>query len=191
METKVYVRTRHFQEMKDYFANGIHVTRRKGHKHGKGNEGIQVEACYKVPKKGYLFKARAGASQKYLHYHAIYTHVRREAPKFLQDLKKAGIAAPAEVAKLRPHSGRAFLITELMGDGLSTALSMKYARHAPGSIRVHLRYGRLSLRDVKGACDALCDRGDQQKRSWLAMSTAQLLRYQKEITTELTRRHKS
>ena len=30
------------------------------------------------------------------------------------------------LAKMRPHSGRATLITELMGEGLSTAMSMKY-----------------------------------------------------------------
>ena len=44
---------------------------------------------------------------------------------------------------MRPHSGRAQLITELMGDGLSTAMSMKYARHAVGSVKVHLKYSRL------------------------------------------------
>ena len=49
----------------------------------------------------------------------------------------------SQVAKLRPHSGRAQLITELMGDGLSTAMSMKYARHALGSVKVHLKYSRL------------------------------------------------
>ena len=54
-----------------------------------------------------------------------------------------GLMGGSQVAKLRPHSGRAQLITELMGDGLSTAMSMKYARHAVGSVKVHLKYSRL------------------------------------------------
>ena len=94
-----------------------------------------------------------------------------------------------ELAKIRPHSGRATLITELMGEGLTTAMSMKYARHAPGSVRVHLRYGRLTLRDVKEACDNLPGGGGDQK--WKHMSVRQLLKCQAEINTELRRRNAS
>jgi len=76
-----------------------------------------------------------------------------------------------------------------MGEGLTTALSMKYARHAPGSYKVHLKYGRLTLQDVKQACDAT--RGstsEKTKYPWADFSNKALLQCQKEILTELTRR---
>ena len=107
----------------------------------------------------------------------MYDHVRRQAPKFLEHLKKAGKQWGSEVAKLRPHSGRATLITELMGEGLTTALSMKYARHAPSSYKVHLKYGRLTLEDMKQACDATrASNPKRTKRPWADMSTKDLLR---------------
>ena len=92
-----------------------------------------------------------------------------------------------ELAKIRPHSGRATLITELMGEGLTTAMSMKFARHGPGSVRVHLRYGLLTLRDVKEACDNRGGGGGD--KNWKHMSVRQLLKCQAEITTELRRRN--
>ena len=94
-----------------------------------------------------------------------------------------------EIAKLRPHSGRATRITELMGEGLTTALSMKYARHAPSSYKVHLKYGRLTLQDVRQACDAT--RGSSSKKTkfpWADMSSKDLRRCQKEILNEIARR---
>ncbi len=164
------------------------ATRQKRHKHGKGREkSISIKDVYKPPKKGYLFQARSKAKQSHLHYHAVYDHIRRESPKFLASLKKEGKAWSAEIAKLRPHSGRATLITELMGEGMTTAMSMKYARHAPGSIKVHLRYGRLTLKDVKEACDNIGSGSPAGKR-WSAMSTKQLLKCQEEINAVLKRR---
>ena len=62
-------------------------------------------------------------------------------------------------------------------------LSMKYARHAPGSYKVHLKYGRLTLDDVKAACDAL--RGSRRKAQWTTMTTQNLLHAQKAIVREL------
>ena len=124
-----------------------------------------------------------------MHYHAVYDHVRQQAPRFLAHLQKTGKQWGPEVAKLRPHSGRATLITELMGEGLTTALSMKYARHAPTSYKVHLKYGRLTLQDVQQACDAT--RGSSSKKRnfpWADMASKELLRCQKEILSELTRR---
>jgi hypothetical protein len=91
-----------------------------------------------------------------------------------------------DVAKLRPHSGRATVITELMGEGLVTAMSMKYARHAPGSFKVHLGYSRLTLADVKVACDKLCS--SRKKTKWSDWATKDLLTAQKEIIRELTAR---
>ena len=86
-----------------------------------------------------------------------YKHVRRRVTIVLQHLK---LPCPdeergEEFAALRPHSGCAALITQLMWEGMRRALSMKFARHAPGSIKVHLWYGRLTLEDVKAACDKI------------------------------------
>ena len=115
--------------------------------------------------------------------------VRRQAPKFLAHLQKKGKEWSAEIARLRPHSGRATLITELMGEGMTTAMSMKYARHAPNSAKVHLKYGRLTLADVKAACDGLRTSSDSKGTQWQKMSTKALLLAQKEITAELTKRN--
>ncbi len=64
-----------------------------------------------------------------------------------------------------------------------TAMSMKYARHAPQSCKVHLRYGRLTLHDVKAACDKLSN----SRKTWL---TKDLLKAQKAINEELAVRMK-
>jgi hypothetical protein len=118
------------------------------------------------------------------------TKVKREAPHFLKHLQQQGQKWGPEIAKLRPHSMRATLITELMGEGMTIGLSMKYARHQPGSQKVHLRYGQLTLQDLQSACDALPSAGGQErKRQWQKMSVPQLLLAQKEITSELTRRN--
>ena len=95
-----------------------------------------------------------------------------------------GVNVSDEVARLRPHSGRATVITELMGEGLVTAMSMKYARHAPGSFKVHLGYSRLTLMDVKMACDKLSS--SRKKTKWSEWATKDLLAAQKDINRELT-----
>ena len=181
----VYIRQRHFQSLKTIAEKGVHVKRTRGHKLGKAT----IHDSYSFPKQGYLFKSRRRAAAGHMSYHAIYVHVRREAPKFLTHLKTNKQKWEADIAKLRPHSGRATLITELMGEGMSTALSMKYARHAPGSVKVHLAYGRLTLRDVKRVCDRLEDVQPTRKRKWADMSTQQLLQCQKAICKELETRH--
>ena len=96
---------------------------KRKHKHGT----CDFEDTYEVPESGFIFTPRKKAKEEHLHYQAIYAHVKRQAPRFLDHLKRSGKKWGPEVAKLRPHSGRATLITELMGEGLSTALSMKYA----------------------------------------------------------------
>ena len=103
----------------------------------------------------------------------------------MEHIKRSGKAWAPEIAKLRPHSGRATLITELMGEGLTTALSMKYARHAPESHKVHLKYGRLTLVDVKEACDRLPGSSVGKATKWSKMTVPQLLAAQKGITAEL------
>lgn len=185
----VYIRKQHLFLMRRMFKTGVTVRRTRGHKHGKGvRKTIAHEVHWNIPKAGHIFGSRAKASKQHLHYQAVYNAVKREAPKFAKYLAAQGKPVPPEVAKLRPHSGRATLITELMGEGMATALSMKYARHAPDSYKVHLKYGRLSLDDVKAACDAL--QGSRKKTEWSAMSTTALLAAQKAITKELQLRIK-
>jgi integrase len=124
----VYVRKRNLQWLQDLLKHGVKVDRRKKHKHGKGKKKqVQFQDTYQIPKSGYLFKSRRNAGRKHLHYQAVYRQVKQQAPRFLEHLKKSNGKWAPEIAKLRPHSGRATLITELMGEGLSTALSMKYA----------------------------------------------------------------
>ena len=186
----VYVRKQHVQLLKNFLKNGVKSRRTRGHKHGKGqSKHITFQATYSIPGTGYVFPSRKNAKLPYMGYHAVYFHIRRQAPRFLAHLQANGKQWGPEVAKLRPHSGRATLITELMGEGLTTALSMKYARHAPNSFKVHLRYGRLVLQDIQTACDATRNSNPRTtKRSWATMSVKDLLRCQKEITAELARR---
>ena len=120
---EVYIRKSHLTWLKSLMKNGFNVQRKRKHRHGS----CDFEDTYEVPESGFIFTSRKGAKEEHLHYHAIYAHVKRQAPRFLDYLKKSGQKWGPEVAKLRPHSGRATLITELMGEGLSTALSMKYA----------------------------------------------------------------
>ena len=69
---------------------------------------------------------------------------------------------------------------------------MKYARHAPSSYKVHLAYGRLTLADVKRACDATSGSappGQAGKISkWARTSMSSLLSIQREVTAEIQRR---
>ena len=76
-----------------------------------------------------------------------------------------------------------------MGEGLTITLSMKYAKHAPNSYKVQLKYGRLRLEDLNNACDAT--RGSDPEKTmhpWPEMSTRDLLKCQNEMMSELTRR---
>ena len=180
----------HLKVVKDMLKNGVSVTKERKHKHGKGKaKTITTTEKFEFPKAGYIFKARKKATNKHLHYHAVYDHIRKQAPKFLQHLRTKGRKWVPEIAKLRPHSGRATLITELMGEGLTTALSMKYARHAPGSHKVHLKYGRLTLTDVKNACDATSSSTPPKSpKPWATMTLAELRRCEKDIAKEIEAR---
>ena len=40
-----------------------------------------------------------------------------------------------------------------MAQGYNLRMSMKQARHAPGSVKVHLRYGQLALTDATTVVD--------------------------------------
>ncbi|CAE7417596.1 unnamed protein product [Symbiodinium natans] len=188
---EVYCRKKHMCWLKSVFKSGYTVERTKKHKHGKGRKKtITRQDKYEIPSEGFLFRSRKEAKQPHLHYHAVYAQVKRLAPRFLEHLRNQGQKWGPEVAKLRPHSGRATLITELLGDGMSTALSMKFARHASGSVKVHLKYGRLTLKDVKAACDKMDSKGS----TWPDFSrvpTAKLKRARLDIDQELRKRVKN
>ena len=68
-------------------------------------------------------------------------------------LRAASAKHDPRISQLTPHSGRASFITHLMAQGYNLRMSMKQARHAPGSVKVHLRYGQLALTDVKTVVD--------------------------------------
>ena len=50
--------------------------------------------------------------------------------------------------RIRSHSGRAICFALMMGEGVPFPLSMKFARHAQGSLKIHLGYGRLTVVDI-------------------------------------------
>ncbi|CAJ1381067.1 unnamed protein product [Effrenium voratum] len=147
---------------------------------------MKVEDTYKVPESGFLFTSRKNAKNDHVHYHAVYSHIKKQAPLFLQHLRDNNKNWQQEYAKLRPHSGRATLITELMGEGLSTAMSMKFARHAPGSVKVHLRYGQLTLKDVKRAVDEIDI--PNKPSNWSKLPTKKLKAARADIDRELKKR---
>lgn len=183
----VYVRKQHLEQLKTFLREGIAVERIRKHKHGKGKKKlVTTKSVFKLPASGYIFKSRTKAKAPHLHYMAVYNQIRKQAPKFYKHLKHIGEKVCEDAAKLRPHSGRATLITELMGEGMVTAMSMKYARHAPGSFKVHLGYSRLSLGDVKKACDKLDS--SRKKTRWTTWTTKDLLKAQRDIASELSAR---
>ena len=89
----------------------------------------------KIPRAGYIFASRTKASKGHLHYQAVWAAAKREAPKFAKFLAEQGKSVPPEVAKLKPHGRGATLITELMGEGMVTALSMKSPAMFPAPTR--------------------------------------------------------
>ena len=99
---EVYVRKQHVQVMRKWLREGIPNIRKKKHTHGNG-EGklISVQETFVIPKKGYLFRSRRNATRPFLHYHAVYDHMRRQAPKFLGRLQKR----IGNGERRLPHSG--------------------------------------------------------------------------------------
>ncbi|CAJ1443850.1 unnamed protein product, partial [Effrenium voratum] len=57
-------------------------------------------------------------------------------------------------------------------------------RHAPGSVKVHLRYSRLTLEDVQAAVETRC-----KDIMWSSWSSKQLQKAKNDIEAELKRRH--
>lgn len=58
-------------------------------------------------------------------------------------------------------------------------------RHSPGSVKVHLKYGRLTLDDVKAAVDEVDAKGKMQWKKW---ATNDLQKLHKQVGQELKRR---
>ena len=184
---EVYVRKQHVQLLRQCFKTGITAKRTRGHKYGKGRtKTVTYSEHWIPPKHGYLFLPRSGSNKGHMTYHAVYKHVKSQARAFAMHLKAKGHPVGPELTKLRPHSGRATLITQLMGEGMCTAMSMKYARHAPESFKIHLKYGRLTLDDVKAACDAL--QSSRKKTKWSSLSTKELMEAKAAIEKELKTR---
>jgi hypothetical protein len=87
----VYVRQQHLKLMRDHMKNGIKVERQLGHKHGKGKKKqICKKDIFHVPLTGYIFKARKNSKVGHLHYHAVYDHIVKQAPKFYKHLRASG-----------------------------------------------------------------------------------------------------
>ncbi len=88
---EVYVRKQHFQHIKDHLKMGIHSERSVGHKYGKGRKRqIRKKDHFSIPRSGFIFASRKRATAGHLYYHAVYDHVRRQAPKFHQHLVDIG-----------------------------------------------------------------------------------------------------
>lgn len=132
--------------LRTWISPGVTAIRRKV----LNQNGAQdVQESYQIPEKGRLFVARKEYNKKkvkrdHLCYHAVWAAVRELAKKFC----KAYPSAAGKWEQLRTHSGRATKITLMMGEGISLAMSMEYARHAKSSIKTHLAYGRLTTGHV-------------------------------------------
>ena len=105
---------------------------------------------HKLPSSGRLFPCRQTTYKKkkvkqdHLGYHAVWSAIRKAAEAFFK--LRPGVAKCWK--QLRSHSGRSTKITMLMGEGVSLSMSMKFARHAQSSIKTHLQYGKLTVKDI-------------------------------------------
>ena len=82
------------------------------------------------------------------------------------------------------------MITELIGEGMSTVITMKMARHKENSYKIHLRYNRLSLADVQTTCDKITVSQRGYGLDYTAISTAHLKNMLEAIKGELRKRNK-
>ena len=133
---------------------GISFSRKGANRHGSW----MFTDTFKIPSEGSVFaskKATRKKKGKSITYHAVWAAVNKLAKAFAK--KHPG----NDFEKIRSHSGRATAITCMMGQGVSLPMSMKFARHKPGSLRVHLNYGQLTCMDVyqavsnAGQCEPL------------------------------------
>ena len=109
----------------------------------------EVTGTYKIPDKGRLFSNRSTYKGKrlqydHLSYHAVWAAVKRLAKKFLDSRPDIS----GNWKQLRTHSGRMTKLTLMQGEGISLAVSMKYARHSKNSVATHLKYGKLTCDQI-------------------------------------------
>ena len=130
------------QILLSWIHQGIHCTRTK-----KINQHCEqeVQDSYYIPSKGRLFESRHKYGNKklrvdHLGYHAIWAAVRSLAEGFIKERPHVA----SNWRQLRSHSGRSTKITMMLGEGVSLAISMAFARHSKNSIRTHLLYGKLT-----------------------------------------------
>ena len=135
---KVYLRPEYVADFKEMLKHGVTTHRRVGTKHG---QRTRLDT-FKVPKEGFMFRTRKGSSLKHLGYHAVWAAVSRCAKSFSK--KHPG----SNFDEIRSHSGRTSAITTMLGEGVPIHLSMKIARHANGSINLHLDYAQHTVDDV-------------------------------------------
>lgn len=76
---EVYIRKAHVTWLKKLLSHGFTVQRTRKHKHGS----CDFTDTYTVPETGFIFTSREGAQTDHLHYQAVYTHVKKQAPRFL------------------------------------------------------------------------------------------------------------
>ena len=178
----VYVPKASLTIIRKCFTTGLTVTRQITAKNGCTKKKKET---FKAKKTGFIFPSRKGATKKHMTYQTVYNVVRKLAPKFAQHLRASSAKHDAAVLRaIRPHSGRATFITQLMTSGMTLAHTMKAARHAPESVRVHLRYGQLTLQDV---CNAM-DKSSEHHKTMQDMTAKELRNTIGKAKTELRRR---
>ena len=135
---RVYVRPEFVKDFRLMLKHGVITDRQVKTKHGKRTR----KDVYMVPKSGYIFKARAKSKAKHLGYHAVWAAVEKCAKTFHKKFPGN------DLDKIRTHSGRTSAITTMLGEGVPIRLSMKIARHADASYRLHLEYAQATNLDV-------------------------------------------
>ena len=140
---------------------GISCNRQGKNRHGSW----EIKDTFKIPSEGPVFASKKNKRKKKskpITYHAVWAAVNKLAKAFAKKFPGN------DFEKIRSHSGRATAITSMMGQGVSLPMSMKFARHKPGSLRVHLNYGQLTCMDVYravsnvGPCEPLAPAMPQQ-----------------------------
>ena len=87
--------------------------------------------AFHVPRQGYIFKARKKSGAQHMSYHAVWAAVTKCA-------KSLDTKYPQNGSKT----------TTMLGESVPIHLSMKIARHADGSLQLHLDYARHANADV-------------------------------------------
>eukprot|EP00971_Amphidinium_carterae_P353031 6492801-Amphidinium_carterae.1 len=123
--------------LQDLRTEGLVWTRARRNRHQKWN----YEDKFLLPMDGPLFPSMKARTRS-ITYHGVWAAVKRLSVQFGKQYPNNGFE------RIRTHSGRATAITRLMGEGVPLPMSMKFARHKPGSLRTHLMYGQLSCMDV-------------------------------------------